>query len=107
MSKKPTARPPDRHQSVLVALRLAYAEKELMVLLIERTEGKAGMVPGTLSAAAFARSAVLDYMARQLAAIETGKGDEPSAGPGTWEVIRRGAEILRADGAGKKRSDVE
>jgi hypothetical protein len=92
----------------LVALRLAASEKELMARLIERAERRVGMVPGTLSAAAFARSAVLDYMARQLTAIETGKGDEPMAGRSTWDVIGRGPEILRGEGSEKKaRGNVE
>jgi hypothetical protein len=94
---------PDRHQSLLVALRLAPAEKEVMLRLIERAEHKAGMVPGTLSAAAYSRSAVLDYMARQLAAIEAAREDRSSTEPPAWEVITRAGEILRSEGSSSKK----
>lgn len=107
MAKVPNRRV-DRHQSTLVALRLAPGEKEVMLQLIERAESKAGMVPGTLSAAAYSRSAVLDYMARQLALIEAAGEDAP--GPSElspWAVIGRAADILRYERAKKRRDGTE
>jgi hypothetical protein len=97
MSKKPPKIKVER-DTIQIALRLSPSEKELLDQLIKRAERRAGMFPGTLAAAAYARSALLDFMARALKEIEEEKEEGQATGPSVWDWIKRGPEILPMPG---------
>jgi hypothetical protein len=86
-----------------IALRLPLSEKELMDKLIAHAEEKAGMYHGTITAAAYARSALLEYMAKQLQEIEEEAESKKEKGPTVWDWIRRGPEILPIPGSTERK----
>jgi hypothetical protein len=88
-------------ETVQVALRLAPSEMEVLKKLIARAERLAHLPPGTITAAAYARAAVLDYMGRELARIDMEK-EKPSKGPSVWERVQRAHEYFPGTEPGKK-----
>jgi hypothetical protein len=81
-------------ETVQVALRLAPSEVDVLKSLIARAERLAHLPPGTITAAAYARSAVLDFMGRELARIEDEPKVETPKGPSVWERVAGAHKLL-------------
>jgi hypothetical protein len=62
--------------------------------LVTRAERLAHLPPGTITAAAYARSAVLDFMGRELARMDIEPKEEAPKGPSVWERVRRAHEYF-------------
>jgi hypothetical protein len=81
-------------ETVQVALRLAPSEMDVLKKLVTRAERLAHLPPGTITVAAYARAAVLDFMGRELARIEVEPKSETPRGPSVFERVRRAHEFF-------------
>jgi hypothetical protein len=79
-------------ETIQVAFRVTETEAATMRRLIARAEALSQLPPGTVTMASFARTATVDYMARQLDEMRRTPG--APRGPTIWERIRDSRDLF-------------